>query len=207
MTTPPSTPGINPNLLTNLLQAQGAPDLKLTQIDKYEPPRQFTDATGATWALVKDARSGMGEVPDPQAVTITDYWEHEYPGSSGKVYIYVVEGIRNPKTTRETACRVLYSWFSTVHAPNFTPQLIRPQEWLMANVYAASLSDARVSKLTALCNVQPEPQPEPAQEPTAQPQPAPLINLEEIQHDNRRTAPTGAATADNPGERRKDNRR
>lgn len=161
----------------------------------------------ATWALVKDARSGMGEVPDPQAVTITDYWEHEYPGSAGKVYIYVVEGIRNPKTTRETACRVLYSWFSTVHAPNFTPQLIRPQEWLMANVYAASLSDARVSKLTALCNIQPEPQPEPQTEPAAQPQPAPLINLEEIQHDNRRTAPTGAATADNPGERGKNNRR
>ena len=181
--TPTNTPApINPNLLNSIYQAQGAPALNLTQIDKFEPVPEFTDSTGATWSLVKDARSGMSEVPDPQAVNITDYWNHELPGSGGKIYIYVVEGIRAPKTNREAPCRILYAWFSTTNQPGFTPQMIRPQEWLVANVYAARITDARTSKLQALTGgarqaaapVTPQPEPE---------APAPLIRMEDINRD------------------------
>lgn len=144
---------INPNLLNSLYQTQTIPSLKLTQIDGFEPVSEFVDSSGIKWSLVKSASSGMSEIPDPQSVNITDYWNHEYPGSNGKVYIYVVEGVRVPKTSRETACNVLYTWFSTVDNKQFTPQMIRPAEWLMANVYASPITDARVSKLKALCKI------------------------------------------------------
>lgn len=144
---------INPNLLNSLYQTQTIPSLKLTQIDSFEPVSEFIDSSGVKWSLVKSASSGMSEIPDPQSVNITDYWNHEYPGSNGKVYIYVVEGVRVPKTSRETACNVLYTWFSTVDNKQFTPQMIRPAEWLMANVYASPITDARVSKLKALCKI------------------------------------------------------
>lgn len=144
---------INPNLLNSLYQTQTIPSLKLTQIDGFEPVSEFVDSSGVKWSLVKSASSGMSEIPDPQSVNVTDYWNHEYPGSNGKVYIYVVEGVRVPKTSRETACNVLYTWFSTVDNKQFTPQMIRPAEWLMANVYASPITDARVSKLKALCKI------------------------------------------------------
>lgn len=202
--TTPTAPVINPGLLNNLL-TQSAPALQLTQIDRFEPPQSFTDSAGTAWTLVKNSQSGMGEVPDPQAVSITDYWNHAYPGSD-KIYLYVVEGIRNPKTSREAACRVLYAWFSTVNQPAFTPQMIRPQEWLTANVYAAQLSDARESKLRALCRQQTTATPETV--PAAAPdlQPAPLISMEAL---NDTTASPAARPADpgNTGERGKNNRR
>lgn len=206
MTPTPTAPGINPNLLTSLMQAQGTPSLQLTQIDKYDPPAEFTDSAGSRWLLVKDSRSGAGEVPDPAGVNVTDYWMHEFPGSGGKIFLYVVEGLRPPKTQREAPCRVLYSWYSTVNCPSFTPQLIRPQEWLVANVYAAGLSDSRVSKLRALCKV-----PEPAALPetvagSSPEQPAPLISMEDLRHDTAATGTTRAPSPDNPGERRKNNR-
>lgn len=204
MNTPtPTAPAINPGLLSNLL-AQSAPALQLTQIDKFEPPQEFTDSTGSTWTLVKNSQSGMGEVPDPQAVSITDYWNHAFPGND-KVYLYVVEGIRNPKTNREAACRVLYAWFSTVSQPAFTPAMIRPQEWLVANVYASGITDARESKLQALCR-QERPQAI-APTPAADNQPAPLISMEALSHDTITSPPTRPADPGNPGERGKNNRR
>ena len=165
------------------MQAQGTPSLQLTQIDKYDPPAEFTDSAGSRWLLVKDSRSGAGEVPDPAGVNVTDYWMHEFPGSGGKIFLYVV-----------------------VNCPSFTPQLIRPQEWLVANVYAAGLSDSRVSKLRALCKV-----PEPAALPetvagSSPEQPAPLISMEDLRHDTAATGTTRAPSPDNPGERRKNNR-
>ena len=105
MTPTPTAPGINPNLLTSLMQAQGTPSLQLTQIDKYDPPAEFTDSAGSRWLLVKDSRSGAGEVPDPAGVNVTDYWMHEFPGSGGKIFLYVVEGLRPPKTQREAPPR------------------------------------------------------------------------------------------------------
>lgn len=207
MTPSPTAPGINPTLLTSLMQAQGAPSLQLTQIDKYEPPAEFTDSAGSRWQLIKDSRSGAGEVPDPAAVSVTDYWMHEFPGSNGKIFLYVVEGLRAPKTQRETPCRVLYSWYSTVNYPAFTPQLIKPQEWLVANVYAAGISDSRVSKLRALCKVPEAPvQPETPPGVPVPEQPAPLIRMEELHDDTGTTGQTGATAPNSPGERRKNSR-
>ena len=205
--TPTTTPApINPGLLASIYQAQGAPSLNLTQIDGFRPVPDFTDSNGIAWHLVKEAQSGMSEVPDPQSVSVTDYWNHEIPGSSGQVYIYVVEGIRAPKTNRETPCRIIYTWFSTTNNPGFSPQMIRPQEWLVANVYAAGLADSRVSKLRALCKV-PEPAALPENTAGSSPeQPAPLISMEDLRHDPTTTGTARAPAPDNPGERRKNNR-
>lgn len=141
---------INTDYINNLYN-QNLPSLQLTQIDGFEPVQQFTDSSGQTWKLIKSANSGMCEIPDPRNLNIIDYWNHEHPSSNGKIFIYVVEGVRAPKTTRETACKVLYMWFSTVNNKSFTPQMIKPNEWLTANVYAAEITDARISKLKALC--------------------------------------------------------
>lgn len=105
------------------------------------------------WKLVKSAHDSSVEIPDPQYVQITDYWNHEFPGSEGKVYIYVVEGIKRPRIDTERSVNVLYQWFSTANNPSFTPQSITPAEWYNANVYTSPITDARVSKLRALCNI------------------------------------------------------
>ena len=194
--TPTTTPApINPGLLASIYQAQGAPSLNLTQIDGFQPAQEFTDGNGITWRLVKDARSGMSEIPNPQGVNVTDYWNHEIPGSKGKVYLYVVEGIRAPKTNREAPCRILYAWFSTVNQPAFAPGMIRPQEWLVANVYAAAVGDARLSKLQALTGTlqQQAPAQPQAPEPEA---PAPLIRMEDIATNDS----TNTGTAGTPGQ-------
>lgn len=184
---------INPNLLNSLYQTQTIPSLKLTQIDGYEPVSEFVDSSGMRWQLVKSASSGMSEIPDPQSVNVTDYWNHEYPGSNGKVYIYVVEGVRVPKTSRETACNVLYTWFSTVDNKQFTPQMIRPAEWLMANVYASPITDARVSKLKALCKIHDDNVAQSPQSPqTESYEQAPLISAEVLNGN------TGRDTAGRP---------
>lgn len=199
-----TAPGVNPGLLTSLYQPPGLPALNLTQIDGFTPPGEFRDSTGTTWTLVKSASSGMSEIPDPAAVNITDYWNHEYPGSNGKVFLYVVEGVRIPKTQRETPCRILYSWFSTVNQPAFTPQMIRPAEWLVANVYAAGITDARVSKLHALCKTNPEQsQSQAAPEDNA---PPPLIKMEDIVNDRNSTGQNGRNDQANPGKRGANNR-
>lgn len=197
---------INPNLLTNLYQQQAIPSLQLTQIDGFEPTAEFTDSNGTRWQLVKSANSGMSEIPDPQSVNITDYWNHEYPGSGGKVFIYVVEGVRVPKTNRETACNVLYSWFSTVDNKKFTPQMIKQSEWLMANVYASAITDSRVSKLKALCRVEEQQQVTPAQ--TTEPvQPTPLINMESLRNGNDgATSQARSVSSDNQGKQHRTNR-
>lgn len=190
---------INPNLLNSLYQTQTIPSLKLTQIDGFEPVSEFIDSSGMRWQLVKSASSGMSEIPDPQSVNITDYWNHEYPGSNGKVYIYVVEGVRVPKTSRETACNVLYTWFSTVDNKQFTPQMIRPAEWLMANVYASPITDARVSKLKALCKIRDDNMaqtPQTVQQTEVYEQ-APLIDPEVLHgNDSRNTADRSAPAGD-----------
>ena len=199
-----TAPGVNPGLLTSIYQPPGMPALNLTQIDGFTPPGEFRDSAGTTWTLVKSASSGMGEIPDPAAINITDYWNHEYPGSNGKVFLYVVEGIRLPKTQRETACRVLYAWFSTIGEKGFTPQMIRPGEWLTANVYAAGITDARVSKLHAICKTKPEA--ERPREPAGDNTPPPLIKMEDLINDGNPAGADGRNAPDNPGERRKNNR-
>lgn len=164
---------ISPDYISNLYN-QNLPSLQLTQIDGFEPVQQFTDSSGQTWKLIKSANSGMCEIPDPRNLNIIDYWNHEHPSSS-KIFIYVVEGVRAPKTTRETACKVLYMWFSTVNNKSFTPQMIKPNEWLTANVYAAEITDARISKLKALCKYDESQQVQQTTNIAAEP--APLIDM------------------------------
>lgn len=193
---------INSNLINNLYPNGLAPDLKLTQIDGWEPVPEFVDSDGQRWKLIKSASSGMGEIPDPQSVNIIDYWNHVHPGSNNKIFIYVVEGVRVPKTARETACRVLYSWFSTVDNKGFTPQMIKPNEWLTANVYASTISDARVSKLKSLCKISDgDKQPTPQETGTGFPPPTPLINMEMLQNDTGTKQNVGESAADSQRER------
>jgi len=197
---------INPNLLNNLYQSQAIPSLQLTQIDSFEPIPEFTDSNGTRWKLVKSANSGMSEIPDPQSVNVTDYWNHEYPGSGGKVFIYVVEGVRVPKTNRETACNVLYCWFSTVDNKKFTPQMIRQAEWLMANVYASPVTDARVSKLKALCKVRDDAPAVMPQGVTEKYEQAPLISQEILSGNNAGGSAARSSAGNNKGKCSADNR-
>lgn len=141
------------NNLQNIFPVTTSPYIGLKQINDFKMVREFSDSDGRHWKLAKSARDSSVEIPDPQFVQVTDYWMHEFPGSGGKVYIYVVEGIKRPRIDTEQAVMVLYQWFSTSNTRNFTPQMISPGEWLCANVYTAPISDSRVSKLKALCNV------------------------------------------------------
>jgi len=127
--------------------------LGLNQIEGFTPVAEFTDESNTPWRLVKEASNSTVDVPDPKSLQITDYWNHEYPGLKSKLYCYVVEGIKQPRVETEQATRVLYQWFSPVFIPTFTPSMITEKEWLKANVYAAPVISARLSKLNALCKV------------------------------------------------------
>lgn len=192
---------INTDYINNLY-SQNLPSLQLTQIDGFEPVQQFTDSSGQTWKLIKSANSGMCEIPDPRNLNIIDYWNHEHPSSS-KIFIYVVEGVRAPKTTRETACKVLYMWFSTVNNKSFTPQMIKPNEWLTANVYAAEITDARISKLKALCKYDESQQVQQITNIAAEP--APLIDMG-LLNDKGTGTNIRSNASDNQRERAKNNR-
>ena len=115
--------------------------LGLRQMMNFNITHDFKDSDGKQWKLVKSANDASVEVPDPAFVQITDYWNHDFPNSNGKVFIYVVEGIKRPRVDTERPVRVLYQWFST-------------NEWRRANVYTAQIQDSRVSKLSALCGVE-----------------------------------------------------
>lgn len=128
--------------------------LGLRQMMNFNITHDFKDSDGKQWKLVKSANDASVEVPDPAFVQITDYWNHDFPNSNGKVYIYVVEGIKRPRVDTERPVRVLYQWFSTKNNPQFTPQMISANEWRRANVYTAQIQDSRVSKLSALCGVE-----------------------------------------------------
>lgn len=136
--------------------------LGLTQVERFEPVKEFTDSSGLQWVLTKASYDSTRDVPDPKAVQITDYWNHEVPNIKQKVYIYVVEGIRMPRVEIEQPSRILYQWFSAVFIPKFDPTMITDREWLRANVYSASIGDTRISKLNALCKVKETKTSEPA---------------------------------------------
>ena len=107
--------------------------LGLCQVDGFTMTRQFTDAAGVNWVLKKAAEDSGVDIPDPAYVQVTDFWNHAVPGTGDKVYIYVVEGIRRPRTTNERPVKILYQWFSEYNNPTFTPQMITPAEWAAAN--------------------------------------------------------------------------
>lgn len=148
-------PGLTGNTSTDIqMNMQNVGILGLRQMMNFNITREFKDSDGKTWRLVKSANDASVEVPDPQFVQITDYWNHDFPNSNGKVFIYVVEGIKRPRVETERPVRVLYQWFSTKNNAQFTPQMISGNEWRRANVYTAQIQDSRVSKLSALCGVE-----------------------------------------------------
>lgn len=148
--------------------------LNLTQIDKFDMVRAFKDSTNVEWTLVKQSSDSTVDIPDPKTIQILSFWNHAFPGIKNKIYIYVVEGIRQPRVDTEKPTLVMYQWFSSVFVPNFTPQMITPNEWLKANVYAAPILDARMSKLNALCKIIDQEQPQPEENPDQ------LLHIEEL---------------------------
>lgn len=145
----------NPFVPVNPITLQMKNTLGLNQIDGFKPVEKFTDDTNTEWSLAKASNDSTVDIPDPKALQITDFWNHEFPKplKNAKLYIYVVEGIRQPRVETEQPTRVLYQWFSTIGLRDFTPAMISEKEWLKANVYSAPVVNARVSKLIALCQV------------------------------------------------------
>lgn len=147
-------PNLNANLI-NSITAQKQP-IGLTQFKDLNMPLSFTDDNGTKWKLAKSSKDSSVEIPDPAMVTLTRWWNHVHPMSNGKVFIYVVEGIKRPRIESENSVMVLYQWFSTVNRSNFTPNDITAAEWYNANVYTASIIDSRISQLRALCGLNQE---------------------------------------------------
>jgi len=129
--------------------------LNLTQIEGFHPVQKFTDDTNTVWTLVKAFSDSTVDVPDPKSMQIVDYWDHKFVGLKTDVplYVYVVEGVRQPRVETEQPSRIMFQWFSKVYVKDFTPQMISEREWYKANVYAAPVLNARVSKLNAICKV------------------------------------------------------
>ena len=128
--------------------------LALNQIEGFEPVQEFKDDSNTPWRLVKAASNSTVDVPDPKSAQIVDFWNHDFPGLKTKLYVYVVEAIKQPRVETEQPTRLMYQWFSTEFVPSFTPAMISEKEWLKANVYAAPLTNSRVSKLNAICKIQ-----------------------------------------------------
>ena len=128
--------------------------LNLTQIEGFEPVRKFTDETNTEWQLVKAYSDSTVDVPDPKGMQIVDYWDHRFIGLKEDVplFVYCVEGIRQPRVDTEQPSRIMYQWFSKMYVRDFNPQMVSEQEWRKANVYAAPVVNARVSKLNAFCH-------------------------------------------------------
>ena len=148
-------PNLNTNLINSITAAQKQP-IGLTQFKDLNMPLSFTDDNGTKWKLAKSSKDSSVEIPDPAMVTLTRWWNHVHPLSNGKVYIYVVEGIKRPRIESENSVMVLYQWFSTVNRSNFTPNDITAAEWYNANVYTANIIDSRISQLRALCGMNQE---------------------------------------------------
>ena len=143
---------LNTNLINSITAAQKQP-IGLTQFKDLNMPQSFTDDNGTKWKLAKSSKDSSVEIPDPAMVTLTRWWNHVHPLSNGKVYIYVVEGIKRPRIESENSVMVLYQWFSTANRSNFTPNDITAAEWYNANVYTANIIDSRISQLRALCGI------------------------------------------------------
>ena len=148
-------PNLNANLINSITAAQKQP-IGLTQFKDLNMPQSFTDDNGTKWKLAKSSKDSSVEIPDPAMVTLTRWWNHVHPLSNGKVYIYVVEGIKRPRIESENSVMVLYQWFSTANRSNFTPNDITAAEWYNANVYTANIIDSRISQLRALCGLNQE---------------------------------------------------
>ena len=147
-------PALLPNYFNNAVPSMQS--LGLNQVEGFAPVNDFVDESNTHWTLAKAASNSTVGIPDPKSLQIVDFWNHAFPRKDlqNKLYVYVVEGIKQPQVPTEQPTKVLYQWFSPVFVPQFTPQMISEQEWRKANVYAAPVVDARISKLNALCKVQ-----------------------------------------------------
>lgn len=155
-----SPTGMLSNPFSTIPQVTGSPTipqqvniLNLTQIEGFQPVQKFTDDTNTEWTLVKAFSDSTVDVPDPKSMQIVDYWDHKFVGLKDDVplYVYVVEGVRQPRVETEQPSRIMFQWFSKVYVKDFNPQMISEREWYKANVYAAPVLNARVSKLNAIC--------------------------------------------------------
>ena len=70
--------------------------LCLNQIENYEPIKTFKDSSNTEWILTKASTDSTLDIPDPKGIQIISYWNHEFPNIRTKLYVYVVEGIRQP---------------------------------------------------------------------------------------------------------------
>ena len=152
---------MNPNgsLLPNYFSQPVLPQMQslgLNQVEGFTPVESFVDESNTQWKLAKAASNSTVGIPDPKSLQIIDFWNHAFPRKdlASKLYVYVVEGIKQPQVATEQPTKVLFQWFSPIFIPQFTPQMISDAEWRKANVYAAPVVDSRVSKLNALCKVQ-----------------------------------------------------
>lgn len=127
--------------------------LCLSQIDGFNPVSEFTDKANTKWHLVKSAFNSSIEIPNPKCLQITDFWNHIFPNIPEKVFVYAVEGIKQPSVETEKPVRIMYQWFSLKNVPNFSPNMITEHEWKRANVYASEIEDTRMSKLLAICKI------------------------------------------------------
>lgn len=134
-------------------QPQPVSSLDLRQLKDYRMIQDFADSSNNKWKLVKSAYDSAVDVPDPNFVQVVDYWQHEFPGSNGKVYVYCIQGIKRPRVDTERPVQIMYQWFSTKNEPRFTPMMITQNEWCKANIFTAPLNDTRMSILNAFCGI------------------------------------------------------
>ena len=162
-------PTINQNgMIASTAIQPTVPSLGLTQIEGFEPVKGFIDDSNTEWTLLKSSSDPTISVPDFKNVQVTDFWNHEYsPNGKVKVYIYVVEGICQPRVETEQPVMVLFQWFSATGVMTFTPQMISANEWAKANVYRAKVKNQRMSKFMALCRINNAPAQEPQKTDTA----------------------------------------
>ena len=149
-----------PNPFAATQQAMQA-TLGLTQIEGFEPVEAFRDSANVNWKLVKAASNSTIDIPDPKSLQIVSFWGHQFPGQN-QIWLYVLEGVRQPRAETEVPSKIMYTWFSKTGIANPQPGMITDQEWRRANVYAAPIVEAWESQVQALCrvsNVQTQPVP------------------------------------------------
>ena len=132
--------------------------INLTQIEGFTPVESFTDSSHTHWILAKAASNSTVGIPDPRTIQIIEFWHHAFPRKDleDKVFIYVVEGVKIPQIATEQPMKVLFQWFSDRNVSQFTPDMITPEEWQRANVYAAPVLNKWNSILNAICQVKTE---------------------------------------------------
>ena len=148
--------GLLPNYLGNNNQLNQI--INLTQMENWSPVESFIDASNTRWVLAKAASNSTVGIPDPRTVKIIEFWHHGFPRKDveDKVFLYVVEGVKIPQIATEQPMKVLFQWFSDRNVPQFTPDMITPEEWQRANVYAAPVLNKWESILNAVCKVKNE---------------------------------------------------